>query len=74
MYIMLAHSKSYKIAQRLYNKSKNLTILPTYVHTYTNDSSLSYAHRGQTDFNKILNTVKGTQQTSKWTPLGPKIS
>ena len=29
---------------------------------------------GQIDLNKILGTVKGTHQTSKWTPLGSQIT
>ena len=32
------------------------------------------AHHGQIDLNKMLNTAKGTHQTSKWTPLGPQIN
>ena len=31
-------------------------------------------HHGQIDLNKMLNTAKGTHQTSKWTPLGPQIT
>ena len=32
------------------------------------------AHHGQIDLNKILGTVEGTHQTSKWTPLGSQIT
>ena len=32
------------------------------------------SHHGQKDLNKILGTLKGTHQTSKWTPLGTKIT
>ena len=27
------------------------------------------AHHGQIDLNKMLGTMKGTHQTSKWTPF-----
>ena len=36
--------------------------------------TLYSTHNSQIDLNKMLDTVKGTHQTSKWTPLGPQIS
>ena len=38
------------------------------------ENSFNKAHQGQIGLNKILGTVKGTHQTSKWTPLGSQIT